>query len=164
MNNYSMTYCPLDCSRNLLVSAKYVVNNLVLCGNCVSTRTHILIARILQKNILNVKALASRKKKKSLFRYSEARQCSDAVKELAKSFCPALLARSSGFFLRNTAPPLRVAAVEAWHHHIAALSVGIHRALSVTPYFYVAIWETGRSTRRRNYPDERKHPVRVPEN
>ena len=137
-----MTYCLLDCSRNPLVSAKYVVNNLVLCRNCVST--HILIARILQKKILNVKALASRKKKKSLF--------------------PALLARSSGFFLRNTAPPLRVAAVEAWHHHIAALSVGIHRALSVTPYFYVAIWETGRSTRRRNYLDERKHPVRVPEN
>ena len=162
MNNYSMTYCLLDCSRNPLVSAKYVVNNLVLCRNCVST--HILIARILQKNILNVKALASRKKKKSLFRYSEARQCSDAVKELAKSFCPALMARSSGFFLRNTAPPLRVAAVEAWHHHIAALSVGIHLALSVTPYFYVAIWETGRSTRRRNYPDERMHSVPVPEN
>ena len=130
-----MTYCPLDCSRNLLVSAKYVVNNLVLCGNCVSTRTHILIARILQKNILNVKALASRKKKKSLFRYSEARQCSDAVKELAKSFCPALLARSSGFFLRNTAPPLPVAAVEALHHHITALSVGIHRVFSETSYF-----------------------------
>ena len=163
MNNYSMTYCLLDCSRNPLISAKYVVNNLVLCRNCVST--HILIARILQKKILNVKALASRKKKKSLFRYSEARQCSDVVKELAKSFCPALLARSSGFFLRNTAPPLRVAVVEAWHHHIAALSVGIHRALSVTPYFYVAIWETGRSTRRRrNYLYERKHPVRVPEN
>lgn len=34
-----MTYCPLDCSRNPLVSAKYVVNNLVLCGNCVSTHT-----------------------------------------------------------------------------------------------------------------------------
>ena len=159
-----MTYCPLDCSRNLLVSAKYVVNNLVLCGNCVSTHIHSLIARFLQKNILNVKALASLKKKKFLVFCSEGRQCSDAVKELAKSFCPALLARSSGFFLRNTAPPLRVADVEAWHHHIAALSVGIYRALSVTPYFYVAIWETGRSTRRRNYPDERKHPVRVPEN
>ena len=135
MNNYSMTYCPLDCSRNLLVSAKYVVNNLVLCGNCVSTRTHILIARILQKNILNVKALASRKKKKSLFRYSEARQCSDALKKLAKSLSQVLLTVTSDLYLCNTAPPLPVAAVEAWHHHITALSVGIHRALSVTPYF-----------------------------
>lgn len=154
-----MTYCPLDCSRNPLVSAKYVVNNLVLCGNCVSAHTHSHRAYFTEKYLK-----CQSRKKKSLFRYSEARQCSDAVKELAKSFCPALLARSSGFFLRNTAPPLRVAAVEAWHHHIAALSVGIHRALSVTPYFYVAIWETGRSTRRRNYLDERKHPVRVPEN
>jgi hypothetical protein len=135
MNNYSMTYCPLDCSRNLLVSAKYVVNNLVLCGNCVSTRTHILIARILQKNILNVKALASRKKKKSLFCYSEARQCFDALKKLAKSLSQVLLTVTSDLYLCNTAPPLPVAAVEAWHHHITALSVGIHRALSVTPYF-----------------------------
>ena len=157
-----MTYSLFDSYRNMKVPVKYVVNNLVLCGNCVSTHSHRAYST---ENILNVKALASLKKKKSLFRYSEARQCSDAVKELAKSFCQALLARSYGFFLRNTAPPLRVAAVEAWHHHIAALSVGIHHALSVTPYFYVAIWETGRSTRRRrNYLDERKHPVRVPEN
>ena len=135
MNNYSMTYCPLDCSRNLLVSAKYVVNNLVLCGNCVSTRTHILIARILQKNILNVKALASRKKKKSLFCYSEARQCFDALKKLTKSLSQVLLTVTSDLYLCNTAPPLPVAAVEAWHHHITALSVGIHRVFSETSYF-----------------------------
>ena len=39
-------------------------------------------------------------------------------------------------YVMNTAPPLRVVAVEASHHHISALSVGIHRVLSVTPYFF----------------------------
>ena len=39
-------------------------------------------------------------------------------------------------YVMNTAPPLRVVAVEALHHHITALSVGIHRVLSVTPYFF----------------------------
>ena len=38
-------------------------------------------------------------------------------------------------YVMNTAPPLRVAAQEALHHHITALSVGIYRALSETPYF-----------------------------
>ena len=38
-------------------------------------------------------------------------------------------------YLRNGAPPLRVAAVEALHHPITALSVGIHRVLSVMSYF-----------------------------
>ena len=41
------------------------------------------------------------------------------------------------FFLRNGAPPLRVAAQEALYHYITALSVGIHRVLSVTPYFHM---------------------------
>ena len=36
----------------------------------------------------------------------------------------------------NTAPPLRVVVVEALHHHITALSVGIHRAFSETSYFF----------------------------
>ena len=127
-----MTYCPLDCSRNPLVSAKYAVNNLVMYGNYVST--HTFSSRVFYRNILNVKALASRKKK-SLFCYSEARQCFDALKELAKSLSQVLLTVTSDLYLCNTAPPLPVAAVEAWHHHITALSVGIHRALSVTPYF-----------------------------
>ena len=39
-------------------------------------------------------------------------------------------------YVMNTAPPLRVVAVEASHHHITALSVGTHCALSVTPYFF----------------------------
>ena len=39
-------------------------------------------------------------------------------------------------YVMNTAPPLRVVAVEALHHHITALSVGILRVLSVTPYFF----------------------------
>ena len=137
MNNYSMTYCPLDCSRNPLVSAKYAVNNLVMYGNYVSTHTHSHSAYFTE-NILNVKALASRKKK-SLFCYSEARQCFDALKELAKSLSQVLLTVTSDLYLCNTAPPLPVAAVEAWHHHITALSVGIHRALSVTPFLFDTI-------------------------
>ena len=39
-------------------------------------------------------------------------------------------------YVMNTAPPLLVVAVDALHHHITALSVGIHRVLSVTPYFF----------------------------
>ena len=39
-------------------------------------------------------------------------------------------------YVMNTAPPLRVVVVEALHHHITALSVGTHCALSVTPYFF----------------------------
>ena len=39
-------------------------------------------------------------------------------------------------YVMNTAPPLRVVAVEALHHHITVLSVDIHRVLSVTPYFF----------------------------
>ena len=39
-------------------------------------------------------------------------------------------------YLRNGAPPLRVAAAEALHYHITALSVGIHRVLSVMSYFF----------------------------
>ena len=46
-----------------------------------------------------------------------------------------LLTISSDLYLRNGAPPLRVAAAEALHHHITALSVGTHRVLSVMSYF-----------------------------
>ena len=58
-----------------------------------------------------------------------------SVNGLAIPFSLVLLTISSDFYLRNGAPPLRVAAQEALHHHITALSVGIHRALSETPYF-----------------------------
>ena len=59
-----------------------------------------------------------------------------SVNVLAIPFSLVLLTFSSDLYLRNGAPPLRVAAQEALHHHITALSVGIHRVLSVTPYFH----------------------------
>ena len=51
-----------------------------------------------------------------------------SVNVLAIPFSLVLLTISSDFYLRNGAPPLRVLAQEALHHHITALSVGIHRA------------------------------------
>ena len=57
------------------------------------------------------------------------------IKELAKLFSTILLHSFSDLYLRNGAPPLLVVAVEALHHHITALSVGIHRVLSVMSYF-----------------------------
>lgn len=59
-----------------------------------------------------------------------------SVNVLAIPFSLVLLTVSSDLYLRNGAPPLRVVAVEALHHHITALSVSIHRVLSVTPYFF----------------------------
>ena len=50
-----------------------------------------------------------------------------SVNVLAIPFSRVLLTSSSDLYLRNGAPPLRVAAVKALHHHITALSVGIHR-------------------------------------
>ena len=104
-----MTYSQFGCCGNHQISANYVVDNLVMCDNRVN---HILIARILQKKILN-------------------------VKELAIPFSLVLLTVSSDLYLRNGAQPLRVAAQEVLHHHITALSVGIHRVLSVTSYFHM---------------------------
>ena len=55
MNNYSRIYSHFNCCGNSKVSAKYFVDNLVMCENRVNTHTHthththILIARILQK-------------------------------------------------------------------------------------------------------------------
>ncbi len=49
-----------------------------------------------------------------------------SVNVLAIPFSLVLLTISSDLYLRNGAPPLRVAAQEALHHHITALSVGIH--------------------------------------
>ena len=104
-----MTYSQFGCCGNHQISAKYVMDNLVMCENRVNTHTHSLRAYFIE-NILN-------------------------IKELAKSFSRVLLTFSSDFFLRNGAPPLRVAAVKALYHPITALSVGIYRALSETPYF-----------------------------
>ena len=58
-----------------------------------------------------------------------------SVNVLAIPFSRVLQTSSSDFYLRNGAPPLRVAAQEALHYHITALSVGIHRAFSETSYF-----------------------------
>ena len=104
-----MTYSLFDCYRNKKVSVKYVVDNLLMCGIRVNTHTHSPRAYFIE-NILN-------------------------IKELANLFSRVLLTFSSDLYLRNGAPPLRVAAQEALHHHITALSVGIHRVLSVMSYF-----------------------------
>ena len=60
-----------------------------------------------------------------------------SVNVLAIPFSLVLLTISSDLYLRNGAPPLRVVAQEASHHHITTLSVGIHRVLSVTSYFHM---------------------------
>ena len=108
MNNYSITYSHLGCCGNLQISAKYVMDNLVMCENRVNTHSHRAYST---ENILN-------------------------VKELAIHFSPVLQTISSDFYLRNGAPPLRVVAQEALHHHITALPVGTHRAMLETPYFH----------------------------
>lgn len=103
-----MTYSLLDSCGNHSISAKYVVDNLLMCG--IRVNTHSLARTYFIENILN-------------------------TKELAIPFSTVLLTVSSDFYLRNGAPPLRVAAVKALHHHITTLSVGIHRAFSETSYF-----------------------------
>ena len=102
-----MTYSLLDSCGNHSTSAKYVVDNLLMCGIRVNTHSH---RAYFIENILN-------------------------TKELAIPFSTVLLTVSSDFYLRNGAPPLRVAAAEALHYHITTLSVGIHRAFSETSYF-----------------------------
>ena len=107
-----MTYSLLDSCGNHSISAKYVVDNLLMCGIRVNTHTHTHSHRAyFIENIL-------------------------IIKELAKSFSPVLLTVSSDLYLRNGAPPLRVVAQEALHHHITALPVGTHRAMLETPYFH----------------------------
>ena len=103
-----MTYSHLGCCGNRQISANYVVDNLVMCENRVNTHSH---RAYFTENILN-------------------------VKELAIPFSLVLLTVSSDLYLCNTAPPLRVAAQEALHHHITALPVGTHRAMLETPYFH----------------------------
>lgn len=105
-----MTYSQFGCCGNHQISANYVVDNLVMCENRVNTHTHSHRAYFTE-NILN-------------------------VKELAIPFSQVLLTVSSDLYLRNGAPPLRVAAPKALHHHITALSVGTYRAISETPYFH----------------------------
>ena len=113
MNDYSMTYSLLDSCGNHSISAKYVVDNLLMCGIRVNTHTHTHTHSHRAYFIENILI----------------------IKELVKSFSRVLLTFSSDFFLRNGVPPLRVAAQEALHYHITTLSVGIHRAFSETSYF-----------------------------
>ena len=108
-----MTYSLLDSCGNHSISAKYVVDNLLMCGIRVNTHTHTHTHSHRAYFIENILI----------------------IKELAKSFSLVLLTFSSDFYLRNGAPPLRVAAAEALHYHITTLSVGIHRAFSETSYF-----------------------------
>lgn len=105
-----MTYSQFGCCGNHQISANYVVDNLVMCENRVNTHTHSHRAYFAE-NILN-------------------------VKELANLLSTILLHFSSDLYLRNGAPPLRVAALEASHHPITALPVGTHRAMLETPYFH----------------------------
>ncbi|MBQ2951659.1 MAG: hypothetical protein IJE12_11580 [Prevotella sp.] len=124
MNNYSMIYSQFGCCGNRQISAKYVVDNLVMCENRVNTHSH---RAYFTENILNVKELA-------------IPFCiiSAAVQHYWSKFhtaftlhqiSPVLLTVSSDLYLRNGASPLRVAAREALHHHITALPVGTHRAM-----------------------------------
>ena len=85
-----MTYSHLGSCGNHQISANYVVNNLVMCENRVNTHSH---RAYFTENILD-------------------------VKELANQFSAILLHFSSDLYLRNGAPPLRVAVCEALHHHI----------------------------------------------
>ena len=130
-----MTYSQFGCCGNRQISANYVVDNLVMCENRVNTHTHTHSHRAyFTENILNVKELA-------------IHFCiiSAAVQHYWSKFhtaftlhqiSPVLLTVSSDLYLRNGAPPLRVAAREALHHYITALPVGTHRAMLETPYFH----------------------------
>ena len=103
-----MIYSQFGCCGNRQIPAKYVVDNLVMCENRVNTHSH---RAYFTENILN-------------------------VKELAIPFSPVLLTVSSDLYIRNGAPPFRVAAREALYHHITALPVGTHRAMLETSYFF----------------------------
>jgi len=111
-----MTYSQFGCCENRQIFAKYVMNNLVMCENRVNTHTH-----------THTHTHSHRAYFTNYFLN---------VKELANPFFSTLLHISSDLYLRNGAPPLRVAARMALHHHITALSVGTHRALSITPYSF----------------------------
>ncbi len=162
MNNYSLTYSQFGCcgnSRfNLLrsfssslrdiaqaslalfplrssVLQKYVVNNLVMCENRVHTHTHTHSHRAyFTKYFLNVKELAIPFCIiwATVQHYWSKLHTAFTLHQISL----VTLTVSSNLYLRNGAPPLRVAAREALHHHITALPVGTHRAMLETPYFH----------------------------
>ena len=100
-----MTYSLLDSCGNHSILAKSVVDNLLMCG--IRVNTHTFSSRVFYRKHIKYQRVSN----------------------------PVLLTISSDLYLHNGAPPLRVAAQEALHHHITALSVGIHRAFSETSYF-----------------------------
>ena len=102
-----MTYSLFDSYRNKKVPVKYVVDNLLIRGIRVHTHSHRAYLTEISVNVLAI------------------------------PFSPVLLTVSSDFYLRNGAPPLRVAAAEALHYHITTLSVGIHRAFFRNVVFYL---------------------------
>lgn len=102
-----MTYSQFVCCENHQISANFVVDNLVMCKN----RVHTFSSRVFYRKYLKYQGVGN-------------------------SFFSGFANRSSDLYLRNGAPPLRVAAREALHHHITALPVCTHRAMLETPYFF----------------------------
>ena len=84
MNQGLPTYSNFVSNGNRQISAKYVVNNLVMCENRVNTHSH---RAYFTNYFLNIKALASRSKRKSFIYSSEAQQCFYAVNTLAIPYC-----------------------------------------------------------------------------
>ena len=76
MNQGLPTYSNFVSSGNRQISAKYVVNNLVMCENRVNTHSH---RAYFTNYFLNIKALASRVKKKFFIYSSEEQQCFYAI-------------------------------------------------------------------------------------
>ena len=133
-----MTYSQFGCCGNRQISANYVVDNLVMCENRVNTHTHThthtFSSRVFYRKYLKCQRISN----SFLHNFG----CGSALLEQVP-YCvhlaqisPVLLTVSSDLYLRNGAPPLRVAAPKALHHHITALSVGTYRAISETPYFH----------------------------
>ena len=129
MNNYSMTYSLFDSYRSLKVSVKSVVDDLVMLRKLCNTFS----SRVSYRNICNVLAIPFCIISAAVQHYWSKFHTAFTLHQISL----VLLTISSDLYLRNGAPPLRVAAAEALHHHITALSVGIHRVFSETAYFLI---------------------------
>ena len=103
-----MTYSQFGCCGNYQISANYVVDNLVMCENRVNT--YILIARIFYRKYLNYQKVG---------------------KVLFSGFADIFFRLFSTQWC--SAPPC--GGCQSIASPITALSVGIYRALSETPYF-----------------------------
>ena len=113
MTNYSQTYSTYpDCGKSLLIAAKYLVNNLHICGFCVNT--HILTA--------NLRAL--------IYSFLGKSQTDVSLFSSRLSTLPSYICSRCG------APPLRVAAVMHRIIPSMALWVGIHGSRLVAPCYF----------------------------